>query len=286
MKIKITVDSTADLTAELYEKFDIGMASLTVGLGEEIYLDGQTINPEMIYEYVAKTKKLPKTSAVNTQQYKDLFEKYLKEGYDAIIHFNISSEMSTCFSSAKMLNEEMKNLYVIDSRNLSTATALLAIYASELAKTEKYTAEQIVEMVEKRIPYAQASFVLDNLEYLYRGGRCNAIALFGANLLKIKPAIEVHEGKMGVAKKYLGNYQKCVMKYVADTLEKYNTPDTKRIFITHTKMEPEIVDEVKKYLTENAKFEEIYETVAGSTITSHCGPHTIGILFMNDGDKI
>ena len=285
MKIKITADSTADLNKELCEKFDISIVPLFVTLGEDVFVDGETINPDMIYDYVKKTKKLPKTSAVNGEQYREQFQKYFDEGYDAIIHFNLSGEMSVSHQNAKNLAEEMPNLYVVDSQTLSTGTALQAIYASELARDGKLSPKEIVELVEKRVPYTQASFVLDKLEYLYRGGRCNAVALFGANLLKIKPSIEVHNGKMGVAKKYIGNYQKCVMKYVKDILEKYNTPDYSRIFITHTKIEPEIVDEVREYLKANTKFKEIYETTAGATITSHCGPNTLGILFLNDGDK-
>ncbi len=285
MKIKITADSTADLSKELCEKYNISIVPLCVGLGDEIYLDGETINPEMIYDYVKKNKKLPKTSAVNSEQYKEFFEKIFDDGYDAIIHFNISSEMSTTHNNAKMTAEEMKNVFVVDSQTLSTGTALLAIYASELANSENLSPEQIVEKVNARIPFVQASFILDKLEYLYRGGRCNAVSLFGANLLKIKPSIEVHNGKMGVGKKYIGNFSKCVIKYVKDILEKYKTPDTKRIFVTHTKIEDEIVADVKKYLAENTNFEEIYETTAGATVTSHCGSHTIGILFINDGTK-
>lgn len=285
MKIKITADSTADLSQELAKKFDIGIIPLVVNLGEEEYLDGETINPDMIYDYVKKTKKLPKTSAVNTMQYKEHFDKYFAEGYDAIIHFNISSEMSTTHNNARLVCEELNNLFVVDSRTLSTGTALLAMYASELAATEKYTPQQIVEKVEARREANQTSFIVDRLEYLYRGGRCNAVALLGANLLKIKPSIEVHSGKMGMARKYMGNFQKNVLKYVADTLAKYNNPDTTRIFITHTEIDPEIVEEIKKYLKENTKFKEILETTAGSTVTSHCGPHTIGILYLNDGEN-
>ncbi|MBO7508235.1 MAG: DegV family protein [Clostridia bacterium] len=283
MKIKITVDSTADLTPELCEKYNITVMPLCVNLGEDVYLDGVDITPDMIYNYVAKNKKLPKTSAVNSEKYREEFSKIFAEGYDAIIHFNLSSEMSVTHQNAKMLTEDFKNLYVIDSQTLSTATALQALYASELAQEEKYSAEEIVEKVEARKQFAQASFVLDKLEYLYRGGRCNAIVLFGANLLKIKPSIEVHEGKMGVGKKYFGKFENCVEKYVKDILAKYPNPDTKRIFVTHTKIDSKIVDSVKDYLKQNTKFEEIIETTAGSTITSHCGSDTIGILFFTDG---
>src|SRR5574344_705040 len=282
MKIKITADSTADLSKELCDKYQITLIPLTVGLGDKIYLDGVDINPKMIFDYVKKTKQLPKTSAVNSEQYKEKFEYFLSSGYDAIIHFNLSSDMSTSFNNAKLVADEIKNVYVVDSKTLSSATGLQAIYASELAKTEQYSPQQILEMIENRKDFAEASFIVDKLDYLYRGGRCNAVALLGANILKIKPVIEVHNGKMGMARKYMGYFEKCVIKYVKETLSKFNTPDYTRIFITHTEIEPKIVESVKSYLRENTPFKEILETDAGSTITSHCGSHTIGILYYND----
>lgn len=284
MKIKITVDSTADLSQELCEKYNIKVIPLCVNLGENLYLDGVSISPDMIYEYVTKTKQLPKTSAVNGETYRKEFAQLFAEGYDAVIHFNISSEMSITHQNAKNLMEDFKNLFVIDSQTLSTGTALQAIYAAELASTEKYSAEEIVKKVEERKQYAEASFVLDKLTYLYKGGRCNALVLFGANLLKIKPSIEVHNGKMGVGKKYFGKFESCVMKYVKDILETYKNPDNTRIFITHTKIDSKIVDMVKEYLKENTNFKEILETTAGATVTSHCGSNTIGILFYTDGE--
>ena len=283
MKIKITVDSTADLSKELCEKYNIEVLPLTVALGENIYQDGVNISTDMIYEHVTKTKQLPKTSAVNYLTYKEKFESIFSQGYEAIIHFNISKEMSVTHQNAKMAQEELKNLYVIDSQTLSTGTALQAIYASELVEMG-LSAEEIVKKVEERKNFAQASFVLDKLEYLYRGGRCSAIALFGANLLKIKPSIEVKNGKMGVGKKYFGKYENCVMKYVKDILDAYKNPDYTRIFITHTKIDNEIVETVRKYLQENTKFKEILETTAGATVTSHCGSNTLGILFYTDGE--
>lgn len=286
MKIKITADSTADLSKELCDKYQITLIPLTVGLGDKIYLDGVDINPQMIFDYVKKTKQLPKTSAVNSEQYKEKFEYFLSSGYDAIIHFNLSSDMSTSFNNAKLVADEIKNVYVVDSKTLSSATGLQAIYASELAKTEQYSPQQILEMIENRKDFAEASFIVDKLDYLYRGGRCNAVALLGANILKIKPVIEVHNGKMGMARKYMGYFEKCVIKYVKETLSKFNTPDYTRIFITHTEIEPKIVESVKSYLRENTPFKEILETDAGSTITSHCGSHTIGILYYNDGKKV
>ena len=285
MKIKITTDSTADFSADLLEKYNISTLPLFVNLGDDLLLDGISVTPEMIYDHVAKTKQLPKTSAVNSEQYKKFFKSIFDEGYDAIIHFNLSGEMSVTHTNAKMLMEEMPNLYVIDSRTLSTATALQAIYARELANLGKYSPEEIVQKIEARKEFAQASFIIDRLDYLYKGGRCSTIALLGANLLHIKPSIEVHNGKMGVGKKYIGKYDKCVMKYVDEILKRYPNPDTKRIFITHTKIDQNIVENIKKYLKENTKFKEILETTAGATITSHCGPNTIGILFWTDGKQ-
>ena len=286
MKIKITTDSTADWSEELIQKYDIKVIPLLVNLGDDLLPDdGILINPDMIYDHVAKTKQLPKTSAINSEQYREYFQAIFDEGYDAIIHFNLSGEMSVTHQNAKMLMEEMPNLFVVDSRTLSTATALEAIYARELANTEKYTAKEIFEKVEARKEFAQASFIIDRLDYLHKGGRCSTIALLGANLLHIKPSIEVHNGKMGVGKKYMGKYDKCVLKYVEEILKRYPNYDPARCFITHTKIDPEIVENIKEYLKANTTFEEIIETNAGATITSHCGPNTIGILFWTDGKK-
>lgn len=285
MKIKITADSTCDLSQELCQKYGITLFPLTVNLGDESYLDGVTINPEMIYDFVQKTKTLPKTSAVNQQYYREKFAEILQSGYDAIVHFTISSEMSACYQNALATSKEFDNVFVVDSRTLSTGIGLLAIYASELAQKGELSAKEIAEKAQARAKHSQTSFIVDKLDYLYRGGRCNAVAFLGANLLKIKPSIVVKNGVMGVDKKYIGKLEKTALKYVKDIIETYNTPDTTRIFITHTKIDEAIVESIKTYLKENTAFKEILETTAGSTITSHCGSHTIGILFLNDGNS-
>ena len=286
MKIKILADSTADLTKEICEKFDIEQLPLTVSLGENDYFDGVTINPQMIYDYVKQTNQLPKTSAINQMTYEHAYQKVFDEGYNGIVHFTISSEMSTCYNNAVAASKQFENVAVVDSRTLSTGIALLAMYASELAKQGKFSAQEIAKKAEARIPFDQTSFVVDKLNYLYKGGRCSAVSLFGANLLKIKPSIVVKTGNMGVDKKYFGNLEKVLIKYIQDTLQKYSNPDYTRIFVTHTQLDKQIVDKVVDYLKQNTQFKEIWETTAGSTVTSHCGSHTLGILYLNDGDKI
>ena len=285
MKIKILADSTADLTKEICEKFDIEQLPLNITLGDNVYVDGITINPEMIYDFVKETNQLPKTSAINQLTYEETYQKIFDAGYEGIVHFTISSEMSTCYNNAVNASQQFKNIAVVDSRTLSTGIALLAMYASELAQKGELTPAEIAQKVEKRIPFDQTSFVVDKLNYLHKGGRCSAVALLGANILHIKPSIKVENGKMGVDKKYFGNLDKAIMKYVQDTLQKYNKPDNTRVFITHTKIDSKIVDAVKDYLKNNTKFKEIWETTAGSTVTSHCGSHTLGILYLNDGDQ-
>ena len=211
------------------------------------------------------------------------FENILNQGYDAIIHFNLSSEMSVTHQNALNASKEFKNVYVIDSRSLSTGVGLSVLYACEL-RDKGLKAEEIVEKVKARIPYVQASFIINKLDYLHKGGRCSSIALLGANLLKIKPSIEVVNGKMGMAKKYMGKFEKCIVNYVNDTLTKYNNMDTTRVFLTHTKTASENIELIKNILKEKANFKEIIETTAGSTITSHCGENTIGILYFNDNN--
>lgn len=278
MKIIITAESTIDLTPELKEKYNIKTVPFTVILGENSYKDGE-IDTEIIYDYVKKTKVLPKTSAVNEYQYREFFEN-LKKEYDAIIHFTLSGEMSSAYSNAKKVSEEMEGVYVIDSRTLSTGIALLAIKACKLAKEGK-SPEEIVKEINELIPKTHASFVIDSLDYLYKGGRCNALQLLGANLLKLKPFIDVSEGKMGVFKKYRGKWEETLKKYFGDLMEMYPDTDKDEVFITLTTASDEIV----KYLYDKLKqegFKNINITHAGATIACHCGENTLGVLFISN----
>ena len=279
-KIAISLDSACDLSKELIEKYDFKVIPFGVNLGDKFFYDGE-ITPEEIFEYADNNKTLPKTNAVNEESFKEHFAKILND-YDAIIHFDISSEMSSAYQNAVNASKNFKNVYVVDSRTLSTAISLEAIYAKKLTETMDDPAK-IIELVKKRIPSVQASFIIERLDYLYKGGRCSGLALLGANLLKIRPEIEVLNGNMKNTEKFRGKMADCVTKYCRATLEKYNHPDKSVIFITHSVADKELVDAAKAVVSEYG-FENVYETTAGCTVSSHCGKNTLGILYINDAE--
>lgn len=280
MKICISAETTIDLSKELLKQYDIRTIPFTVLLGEDAYNDGD-ITPQDIFDYVADKKALPKTSALNDYQYRAYFQSLLDEGYEAIIHFSLSSCISSSCAQAVHAATKFDNVYIIDSQSLSTGIALEAIYARKLAEKGN-SPKEIVDKVTARIPFVQASFVIQTLEYLHKGGRCSGLARFGAALFRIKPQIIVSEGKMEPAKKYIGRKSQVVEAYCKDTLEQFVNPDLSVAFVTHTQATPEMVSVAIEAL-KNRGFKTIYETTAGATITSHCGPMTLGILFINDG---
>ena len=277
MKIAITAESTIDLPNELLEKYDIKTLPFTVILGDNEYKDGEITSAD-IFKFVEENKILPKTSAINEAQYTEFFESVLKD-YDAVVHFCLSSGISSACSNAKLAASNVKNTYVVDTKSLSTGIALLAIHGRELADSGK-TAEEIFELCTERTKDVQASFVVKKLDYLHKGGRCSSIALLGANLLSIRPEIVLSDGKMISAKKYLGKMEKVIEKYCKDVLNDNPNPDKKYAFVTYTTATDEMANIAKSALKE-AGFETIYETTAGATITSHCGENTLGILFLN-----
>lgn len=281
MKICISAESTIDLPKQLLEAYEIKTIPFTVLLGDKAGFDGE-ITPNEIFEYVDKTGVLPRTSAINEFQYSEYFKEILK-GYDAIIHFALSSEISSACSNAMAAASELKGVYVVDSRSLSTGIALEAIYASKLVK-EGLKPEEIVEKVKERIPYNQTSFVLATVDYLHKGGRCSSLAKLGAQLFRIRPQIIMADGKMSPGKKYMGKQLGCVESYCKDTLEQFNNPDKSIVFVTHSQATPDMVEAAKKQLREKG-FENIIETTAGATISSHCGPKCLGILYLNDGGR-
>lgn len=281
MKIAISAESTIDLPKELLTLYDIHTLPYTIILGDKEYLDGEIL-PEQIFKFYEDTKTLPKTSAINSLQYQEHFNSLLKD-YDGVIHFCLSSEISSSCKNAMEAAEKFKNVYVVDTKSLSTGIALQAIYASKLIK-DGLDINDIYESVLKRVSYVQASFVLKKLEFLYKGGRCSALSYFGANLLQIRPQIILKDGKMGPHKKYRGNMEKVVKSYCDDTLEEFNNPDLSIGFVTYTTASDEMLEIAKNSLI-NRGFKKIYCTKAGATISSHCGENTLGILYINDGDK-
>ena len=279
MKIAITCESTVDLTKELLSKYDIKTIPFSIILGDEEKRDGE-ISSKDIFDFVAKTKILPKTTALNEFEYTEFFEEVLKDS-DAVIHIALSSGISSTYSHAVAAANNMTNVYVIDSKSLSTGIALQVIYASKLRETIDDPAE-IVKMVEARQGNVQVSFIVEKLDYLHKGGRCSGIALLGANVLKIRPRISVVDGKMKNDRKYRGQMAFAVKKYCEECLNENPDIDKSLAFVTYSSATPEMVEIAKTALKE-AGVETIYETTAGGTITSHCGENTLGILFYNDG---
>lgn len=280
MKIKITSDSTCDLSKEQIESNGIGIFSLSVILGEKTYKDGE-ISPEGIFGFVKETGTLPKTAAGTPEEYSAFFEENIK-GYDALIHFNISSKASSCYFAACQASESFSGkVFVIDSKALSSGQGLLVMKACELAR-EGREAKEIAEIVNELRPKVNTSFIPDALNYLHKGGRCSLAALIGAKVLKLHPLIcENEEGQLIASKKYMGGMSRCIRKYVEDLKEQYPSYDKSRCFITHSSADKELVDLAKQLVSENFKFDEVCETVAGSIVTSHCGRNTLGVLFIS-----
>lgn len=279
MRIAISAESTVDLTKELLEKYDIKTIPFTVTLGDETCLDGEITSDEII-RFANEKKILPKTSAINQFQYDEYFSELLKE-YDAVVHFSLSSALSSACNNAKCSAKNFKNVYVVDTESLSTGIGLLAVYARKLAN-ESVAPEEIYNKCLARTKSVQASFVLKRLDFLYKGGRCSALAYFGANLLKIHPQIIVSNGKMISAKKYRGKFEYVVKQYCKDVLEQFDTPDLSQAFVTYTTASDAVINTAIEALKDRG-FKNIDITRAGGTITSHCGEDCLGILYINDG---
>ena len=277
MRIRVTSDSTCDLSPELIEQYQIAISPLYVVLDGKSYKDTIEITPDKVYEYVERTKKVGSTAALNVSDYLSFFRENL-QGYDAIIHFTISSEMSSCYQNACIAAEEFQNVYVIDSRNLSTGIGHLVLDAAEMAAEGK-NPKEIVDILNERKKKLDVSFVIDTLKYLALGGRCSSVVALGANLLNLKPTIIVKDGKMVVGKKYRMSLDRALLRYVIDQLGDLDTVDTRRIFVTDSGISDERWQSVEKLLKETLPFEKIYHTRAGCTVSNHCGPNTLGILF-------
>ena len=278
MNIKITSDSTCDLSKELLNKNDISIFALTVIKDDKAYSDGITITTDEIFAHVAAGGNLCTTTAGSVGEYQQFFEQFVGK-YDAIIHINISSEFSSCHQNATLAASEFENIITIDSRNLSTGQGLVVLKACDLAKSE-LSLEEIKAILVEYTSKVEASFLLDRLDYMVKGGRCSMVAALGANLLNLKPCIEVKNGKMAVVKKYRGNYSKCLTAYVKDRLTNRDDLDKGTLFVTRTPVDDTCLASVKTAVEEYADFENIYWTMAGCTVSCHCGPGTLGVLFV------
>lgn len=283
MSFKITCESSADLNKDMYKKHKISVIPFPITLGEELLQDSVNVTNEQLFKYVDENKTLPKTSAINSIDYEEFFEKENTED-EGIIHISLSSKLSCTYNNALEASKKFKNVYVIDSESLSSGIGLQVLYACKL-RDKKVPIAEAVEMINNRRSAMQISFVVDKLNYLHKGGRCSALSLLGSNILGIKPSIVVKNGKMMVGKKYIGKIHKILDKYVLDTLEEFNNIDPELCFITYSSATPEMIEITKKTLEEKNLFKKIIETTAGCTVTTHCGPNTLGIIYYNDGGK-
>ena len=276
MKVRVTADSTCDLSAELKEKYDIAIAPLTVLLGDDAYHDGMDVTPAQIVAAV-EAGKTCKTAAVNTYEYTKLFQHVLKD-CDAVVHLCIGKKFSSCYADACQAAQAVGNVYVVNTASLSTGMGLMVLDAAEMAQRGA-SPEEIVAAMEAERPLVDGSFVLDQVDYLRNGGRCSSVTAVGAKLLHIKPCIELEDGAMTVGKKYRGSFQRCLEHYIQDKLERREEIDFSRAFLVHNLCAPGVVEHVQSYLIATANFRELYVVPAGSTICCHCGPSTLGLMF-------
>lgn len=282
MDIIITADSTCDLPDYLVQENDIVILPLSILLGENSYLDGIEIHPKDIYEHVAKTGELPKTAAVTPQQYTDVFKQITDDG-KAVVHIGLSSAISSSYQNAVVAASEFDNVYCVDSKSLCTGMGLLVLKACDL-RNKKFDAKKIARRLEGLVSKVHTTFVLDSLEYLHKGGRCSAVARFGANVLGLKPSIAVstETGKLDVAKKYRGKIDIVYKQYISDCLQNSNKIAKTRVVIANSGgVNPDIIAYAKG-IAEGRGFKQIITADAGCTISSHCGPKTLAVFFIEE----
>ncbi len=278
MNIKIVSDSTCDLSPDILEAHQISLVPLTVVKDGVDYKDGVTITPDQIFAHVAAGGDLCSTSANSVGEYAEEFAKYA-DNYDGVLHITIGSGFSSCYQNACIAAEEFSNVQVVDSRNLSTGQGLVVLEACRLAK-ECASLDELHDRVQAFTEKVEASFLIDKLNYLAKGGRCSSAQALGANLLNLKPCIDVKDGRMGVSKKYRGKYAKCLATYVQERLADRDDIRRDVLFVTKTSVTAEEYDAVMAAVKEYGHFETVYETTAGCTVSCHCGPETLGVLFV------
>ncbi len=279
--VKIVTDSTSDLTPELLLENDISVMPLHTVLGDESYRDGVDIDCARLIDWCNSHKTTPKTAAVSAVEFTQFFASFIQDGRD-VVYIGISSELSSTVQNARLAAQEFEDgrVEVVDSLNLSTGIGYLVLEAAKLAK-QGMTAQQIRKSIEAMVPKINVSFVIDTLTFLYRGGRCSALQYLGANMLSLKPEIIVREGKMTTRRKYRGSIGKTLIRYTQDHLAEGNAIDPRRLIITHSPMDPELVAQIRKQVEETGYFDEVLTTQAGCVITSHCGANTLGVIYMD-----
>ena len=278
--VMITADSTCDLSEELLNRYNVKILPLTILLGEESFLDGAHYTPADMYKRYRADGTLPKTAAPSLQQIMEFFTPFLNEGYE-IVHLDISSELSSTCNNARIVRSELDGVYVVDSRMLSTGVGLLVIEGAE-CRDKGMSAAEIAEHLTALTEKVDTSFVLDTLEFMWKGGRCSGVAALGANLLKLKPALEMKDGKLGMYKKYRGSINSVYKQYITERLSGRKVRPG-HVFITESgEIEQSVIDELEALVRELIPVQEIHHTIAGCTVSSHCGPKTLGVLFINE----
>jgi len=278
MRVKISADSTCDLPPDIVERYNIGIAPLYIIMDEKPYKDRLEITTSDIFEYVESGKGVTRTNAINISEYQEYFAEWRKE-CDALIHINLSSHFSACNQSARIAAEDFDNVFVVDSMNLSTGSGHLVLDAAIMADSGM-APELIIAELGRLIPLVEASFVIGTLKYMRLGGRCTGLQALGANLLKLNPCIEVHDGKMGVGKKYRGRFDRVILEYVGDKLSGRDDIDTRRLFVTYPpNISRSLISRVVGKVRSLQNFDEIICCEAGCAISNHCGPICVGILF-------
>ena len=279
--IVITADSTCDLPQELIDKYDIKIIPLSILLGEKVYHDGVDIKPSDIYDFVEKTGELPKTAAVTTSEYNEVFKCFADDG-KKIVHIGFSSALSSSYQNACVAAEEFERVYCVDSKNLCTAMGLLVLKACDY-REKGMDAKRIADKVNRLVPKVSATFVLDGLEYLHKGGRCSSVAKFGANVLGIKPsiAVDTQTGRLDMAKKYRGKTELVYKQYITDRINEIKRIQPDRVVIANSGGVPaDTIAFAKGMLEGRDKFEQVILADAGCTISSHCGPKTLAIFYI------
>ena len=277
MNIKITADSTCDLSEELLRQWNISLMPMHILMGGESYLDGVTVHPADVFAHVKNGGQAPKSAAANLVEYTDFFAPFAKE-YDAVIHISVGSKFSSCFQNARLAAQEFDNVSVVDSENICTGQGYLVLRAAKWAADGLF-AKNICMRLQSLAKRVELSFVLNQLDFMAKSGRCSGVLAFGANILGIKPSLAVIDGELKVVKKYRGSLPICVGKYIADQLDGRDDIDNSMVFISSCEPKPGCMDAIKAGLRKYGKFEHIIETDIGTTIGGYSGPGTIGIVF-------